>query len=115
MSELSLEVLLKNYRDKRAEYQPDIDMVQEQIEERKKVIAPMLEELATLEKGIKSQALDNMLGGSIDGVSVRIRKGYTRTSWDNKALSGYAVAHPEIDQFRKTSEVKATAIIKVEL
>ena len=27
-----------------------------------------------------------------------------RVSWDNKALDGYAVAHPEIGAFRKTGE-----------
>ena len=29
-----------------------------------------------------------------------------RVSWDNKALDGYAVAHPEIGAFRKTGEPK---------
>ena len=26
-----------------------------------------------------------------------------RTTWDTKALNGYAVAHPEVEQFRKMS------------
>ncbi len=42
------------------------------------------------------------------GASVKNDAGYSatfvrgRTSWDTKALNGYAAAHPEIEQFKKT-------------
>lgn len=41
------------------------------------------------------------------------RRESIRTSWDNKALNGYAAAHPEIEQFRKESSVKASVSIKL--
>jgi len=37
-----------------------------------------------------------------------------RSSWDNKALLGYAAAHPEIEQFRKLTPVKASVSISFE-
>ena len=37
----------------------------------------------------------------------------TRTSWDNKALNGYAAAHEEILQFRKESPVSPSVSIKL--
>ncbi len=59
-------------------------------------------EIAALETDIKATAT-----GPIEahGVKVAYRRGYTRTSWDNKALTGYAAAHPEILPFRSESEV----------
>lgn len=41
------------------------------------------------------------------------RKPSIRTSWDNKALNGYAAAHPEIEQFRKEANVKASVVVKL--
>jgi hypothetical protein len=41
------------------------------------------------------------------------RKEYERTSWDTKALMGYAATHPEIEQFKKTSLVEASVTISV--
>lgn len=41
------------------------------------------------------------------------RKEYERTSWDTKALMGYSAAHPEIEQFKKTSLVEASVTISV--
>jgi chromosome segregation ATPase len=41
------------------------------------------------------------------------RKEYERTSWDTKALAGYSAAHPEIEQFKKTTLVEASVTISV--
>lgn len=42
------------------------------------------------------------------------RKGYSRYSWDNKALEGYVAAgHEEILQFRKESFVQPAVILEV--
>lgn len=42
------------------------------------------------------------------------RRESERSSWDNKALLGYAAAHPEIEQFRKLTPVKASVSISFE-
>jgi len=42
------------------------------------------------------------------------RKGYTRYSWDNKKLEGYAAIHEEILKFRKESQIEPTVMIKME-
>ena len=42
------------------------------------------------------------------------RKEHERSSWDSKALMGYAAAHPEIEQFKKTTLVEASVTISVE-
>lgn len=41
---------------------------------------------------------------SVKGASLHAVYSGGRTSWDDKALQGYAAAHPEIKQFRKTGE-----------
>ena len=41
------------------------------------------------------------------------RKEYERASWDSKALTGYAAAHPEIEQFKKITIVEASVSISV--
>ena len=69
--------------------------------------------LKTLEKEIKAYVLETGEVAEVDGCAVSIRNGYTRTSWDGRALTGYAAAHPEIEQFCKRSEIKPSAVIKV--
>ena len=76
-------------------------------------LQPMMAELKNMEKFIKEHVMETGEVVEIDGASVSIRNGYTRTSWDSRALSGYAAAHPEIQQFCKQSEIKPSAVIKV--
>ena len=92
-----LEQLLMEYRDAKIELQP------------------ILAELKNMEKHIKTLVMETGEVAEVDGCAVSIRNGYTRTSWNGKALQGYAAAHPEIEQFRKSSEVKPAAVIKVKL
>ena len=92
-----LESLLEEYRDAKIELQPAIT------------------ELKNMEKHIKQMAIETGEVAEIDGASVSIRNGYTRLSWNAQALNGYAAAHPEIEQFRKSSEIKPSAVIKVKL
>ena len=92
-----LAALLERYRDMKTELQPALDT------------------LKSLEKEIETHAMETGEMVEIDGASVSIRNGYTRTSWNGKALTGYAAAHPEIMQFCKQSEIRAAAVIKVKL
>lgn len=92
---MNLSEMLAQYRDMKAE------------------LAPALAALGELEKSIKTHVLETGETAEIDGASVSIRNGYERVSWDGKALAGYAVAHPEIEQFKSVSAVKPTVVIKV--
>ena len=92
-----LEKMLEAYRDMKAELQP------------------MLTELKSMEKHIKDRVMETGEVVEIDGASVSIRKGYTRSSWNGKALTGYGAAHPEIMQFCTEREIGPAAVIKVKL
>jgi hypothetical protein len=92
-----LNEMLEKYRDMKLELQPAIDAMKD------------------LEKRIKAHVLDTGEFGDVDGVIVATRRGYTRKSWDSKALEGYGAAHPEIMQFCKVSETSPSVSIKVEV
>lgn len=77
----------------------------ERLRDMKAEIMPMLNEIAQLEKEVKSDILDTGEIPEVDGVMVKIRNGYSRQSWDGKALQGYAAAHPEIMQFCSETNV----------
>jgi hypothetical protein len=91
----SLEDALVHLRDMRAE------------------VKPMLDAIASQERQIKAHVLESGEVAEVDGASVSIRKGYTRTSWDSRALKGYAVVHPEIEQFKTEKEIGPAAVIKI--
>lgn len=76
-------------------------------------LAPLIEQMKSLEKEIKAEVLETGQIPDVNGVKIQIRKGYVRSSWDNKSLRGYAAAHPEILEFVKETEVKASVSMKV--
>jgi len=41
------------------------------------------------------------------------RKGARKVVWNDDALLGYAVEHPEIEQFRAESEGNASVVLKI--
>jgi len=92
---MNLELNLRMYAEMTAELKPALDM------------------LNALEREIKAYVLDTGEVAEVDGASITIRNGYTRKSWDGRALTGYAAAHPEIEQFCKEAEVGPSAVIKV--
>ncbi len=92
---MSLEKMLEEYAIKSAE------------------IGPKLKELKELEKKIKEHVRGTGEVISTDRVSVNVRPGSTRVSWDSKGLAGYAVANPDILAFRSESVSKSVVTIKV--
>lgn len=62
----------------------------------------IIEEVKVLEKPFKCQY-----------GKATYRKGYERSSWDTKALMGYAAAHPEIGQFKKITVVEASVSVSI--
>ena len=92
-----LEELLGQYRDMKWELQPAVD------------------KLKLLEKEIKKYAMDTGEVAEVDGCSVSIRKGYTRSSWNTKGLEALASLHPWILQQRTERKIGPAAVIKVKL
>ena len=91
----------------------DINKMLEQYRDMKAELGPAIDALTLLEKDIKAHVLETGETGDVPGVTVSIRNGYIRTSWNGKALEGYAAAHPEIEQFKSVSETGPSVIIKV--
>lgn len=96
MNEFNLTEALEKYRDMNIELSPAIDAMKD------------------LEKQIKDHILETGEMADVDGVTVSIRSGYTRTSWDGKKLEGYAAAHPEVLAFAKETAVGQSVAVKVQ-
>ena len=92
-----LEQLLKDYRNAKVDLQP------------------ALTELKNMEKHIKQLVMDTGEVAEIDGVSVSIRNGYTRSSWNTKGLEALASLHPWILRQRTEREIGPSVVIKVKL
>jgi len=83
---MTLEEMLEAYRDMKVE------------------LAFSLEQLATLEKSIKTHVKDTGETASIDGARITVTNPKKpRVRWDTKALEGFAAAHPELMALRSES------------
>ena len=74
---------------------------------------PYDETISILKTAIETEVLCNEKSFKCKLGGVTYKREYTRASWDDKALIGYSAAHPEIEQFRKLSTIKASASISV--
>lgn len=80
--------------------------------------APHREQLSQLEDYIKAQVLE--LGASCEhaGVTARHRKGYERTTWNNKEMTSLCMKNPALldllGSARKVSEVEPSVTISYE-
>ena len=92
----TLDQMLAEYRDMFIELQPAID------------------EMNMLKKQIVAHVKETGETGDVDGVTVKIRKGSERTTWDSKALAGYAAAHPEIEQFKSVKMSSPAVVVTVD-
>lgn len=92
---MNLDEMLAEYRDMFIELSPHIDA----LENLKRLIVAHVKETGET--------------GNTEGVTVKIRSGYERVSWDGKALAGYAAAHPEIETFKSVSAVGPSVTIAV--
>ena len=64
--------------------------------------AAAIETISALEEEIKRSVLSE--GESVKGLRLQAVWSKGRVSWDDKALTGYAKAHPEINDLRKQGE-----------
>jgi len=95
--------------DDRAQLQEELNKIQEEIDT---ISEPFADDARILEDEIKAEVLESGKKYKHELANVTYRKGYTRASWDTKKLDGFAAAHPEIMEFKKETEVNATASIK---
>lgn len=64
--------------------------------------AAVVENISALEEGIKQDVLGE--GETVKGLRLQAVWSKGRVSWDDKALTGYAKAHPELNEFRKQGD-----------
>jgi len=81
---------------------------------RDKVTSPYDEAIEFHTKNIENTVLLEGKSFKCPHGKATYRRESERSSWDNKALLGYAAAHPEIEQFRKLTPVKASVSISFE-
>lgn len=93
------------------------EMTMEELMEEYESCAEMLKDAQVQVKRLKDEIVKRVLlkgeDVTVGNVTATIRSGYTRKSWDGKALEGYAVANPEILAFRTEKEIKPSVAIKV--
>lgn len=64
--------------------------------------AAVYEKLAALETEVKTDVVSG--GETVKGDYLMAVYNKGRVSWDTKSLDGYAAAHPEVAQFKKTGD-----------
>lgn len=75
-------------------------------------IKPAQEYADNLIAKVKGHVLEAQTGIECNVAVVSFKPAYTRSGYDTKALDKYAIDHPEIDDFKKPSEVKASVALK---
>jgi len=96
--------------DKCKEIREQIDKLEQQYNE---IAEPFDTQIADIETEIKKAAIVAKHSFKTKYGKVGYRKGYIRTSWDTKMLLGYAVAHKEVLEFKKETEIKPSVTIKI--
>jgi len=84
---------------------PDLAVeLKQRIEEHMHTYGQLAEIEVTKGKEVRGMIKDLVLqtGESVAGESYQAVFSEGRTSWDNKALDGYCIDHPELKQFQKT-------------
>ena len=102
----AVQVTRMDYEAKRAEI---MATVQAELNALSAEYDPLLdsgrERLQALEAQAKELCIMRGQSAKVDGLAVTFVKG--RTSWDTKALEGYAAAHPEIERFKSEGNPSA--------
>ena len=68
------------------------------------------DQIGELEEEIKEDVIS--IGTTISGDYLQAIYSKGRTTWDSKALTGYAAAHPEIDKFCKVGDPSVSIRVK---
>lgn len=89
-----------SYEAKRAEI---MRQIQTELDALEQEFAPLFETVDEHIKDLEREVRESILryGASVRGSRIQAVYVKGRISWDNKGLSGYAAAHPEVLTFRK--------------
>lgn len=79
-----------------------LEVLQAKRAEKEALYLPKMKEL---EEQIKAEVIKQGKAFKCMWGAVTYKKGHDRVSWDSKALSGYAAAHPEIEVFKNITKV----------
>jgi len=110
---MDLHELMQELRQMHDERAGEIARLEESLKPIQNEIDFLRKPLNDLADAIKEAVLAE--GRSVEGHGIKasFRRGYTRTSWDGKALEGYAMAHPEILAARKETTIAPNASVKI--
>lgn len=110
---------LEQAKNIRTEMDKATEIIRNQIaelgEQFEEISSPYKEAYGAIEEEVRQEVFTLAKPFKSDIADVSYRKGYVRASWDTKALTGYAAAHPEIEQFKKETEVEPTVAINWKL
>jgi len=73
--------------------------------------APIEEKYEAIEKEVIEEVLNSETKFECSVAKVSYKKGFSRSTWDTKALSKYAEEHEELKNMKKTSYTDAKASI----
>jgi len=106
---------IDNLKRSLAELTKGIDEeIQKLVEHRELISRPYEEAIKFHTKNIENAVLQDGQSFKCQYGKATFRRESERSSWDNKALLGYAAAHPEIARFQKVTPVKAAVMISFE-
>jgi hypothetical protein len=86
-----------------APLRPELDALDTEYQPR---LNAVVDAITSVETNVRQQVL--AVGASVKGAHLHAVLMSGRVSWDSKGLDGYAVAHPEIERFRKQGEPSVT-------
>jgi hypothetical protein len=76
-------------------------------------LAPAMQQLEDVKRRLQAAGLQHGETVTVGRVTVEVREGYERVTWDGRALAGYAAANPAINEFKSVTPVRPTAAVKV--
>jgi hypothetical protein len=111
-----MDSLLYQWREVYDALQGDLSYMQakEEVSRLQSILTPLLESIKDIEDPYRSKMakIEDIIKanstGSVTahGVKVSYRKGYPKVTYDSKALDGYAIANPDVLNFRSETQVK---------
>jgi hypothetical protein len=107
--------VIQTFKRSMAELTKEIDEeIKKLVEYRASITQPYEEAIKFHTEDIENSVFRSARSFKCQYGKATYRRESERSSWDTKALLGYAAAHPEIEQFRKVTPVKAAVMISFE-
>lgn len=92
--------------DKEAAIAKVVEPIKEKLDDMDFAMKVIASDIAKFDAEIRAEVL--AAGATAKGTSLICTWNKPRVSWDTKGLDGYAVAHPELNAFRKEGDPSTT-------